>query len=72
MGGSSEIFRNNEVQLEDLSIGGDFHAGQMRGRVLLLNGMFAATTVRNDASPAVGQWDVRAVKQVLLVLALPD
>src|SRR5277367_3715273 len=60
MGGSSEIFRNNEVQLEDLSIGGDFHAGQMRGRVLLLNGMFAATTVRNDASPAVGQWDVRA------------
>ncbi|HEY1760371.1 MAG TPA: TonB-dependent receptor [Bryobacteraceae bacterium] len=60
MGGSSEIFRNNEVQLEDLSIGGDFHDGQMRGRVLLLDGMFAATTVRNDASPAVGQWDVRA------------
>ena len=26
----------------------------------LLFGMFAATTVRNDASPAVGQWDVRA------------
>jgi len=60
MGGSSEIFRSSEVQLEDLSIGGDFHDGQMRGRVLLLNGMFAATTVRNDASPAVGQWDVRA------------
>ncbi len=60
MGGSSEIFRNNEVQLEDLSFGGDFHAGQMRGRVLFLDGMFAATTVRNDASPAVGQWDVRA------------
>ncbi len=60
MGGSSEIFRNNEVQLEDLSIGGDFHDGNMRGRVLALFGMFAATTVRNDASPAVGQWDVRA------------
>ncbi len=60
MGGSSEIFRNNEVQLEDLSIGGDFHAGQMRGRVLALFGMFSSTTVRNDASPAVGQWDVRA------------
>ncbi len=60
MGGSSEIFRNNEVQLEDLSIGGDFHDGNMRGRVLLLDGMFAATTVRNDSSPAVGQWDVAA------------
>lgn len=58
MGGSSEIFRNNEVQLEDLSIGGDFHDGQMRGRVLMLFGMFAATTARNDASPSVGQWDV--------------
>ena len=32
----------------------------MRGRVLVLFGMFAATTPRNDASPAVGQWDVRA------------
>ena len=60
MGGSSEVFRSDEFQLEDLSIGGDFHAGNMRGRVLALFGMFAATTVRNDASPAVGQWDVRA------------
>ena len=60
MGGSSEVFRSDEVQLEDLSIGGDFHAGNMRGRVLALFGMFAATTVRNDASPSVGQWDVRA------------
>jgi hypothetical protein len=60
MGGSSEVFRSSEVQLEDLSLGGDFHAGSMRGRVLTLFGMFSATTVRNDASPAVGQWDVRA------------
>ncbi len=60
MGGSSEVFRSDEVQLEDLSIGGDFHDGHMRGRVLMLFGMFSATTVRNDPSPAVGQWDVRA------------
>jgi hypothetical protein len=60
MGGSSEVFRSGEVQLEDLSIGGDFHDGHMRGRVLALFGMFSATTVRNDPSPAVGQWDVRA------------
>lgn len=60
MGGSSEVFRSGEVQLEDLSVGGDFHVGNVRGRVLALFGMFSATTVRNDASPAVGQWDVRA------------
>jgi Putative beta-barrel porin-2, OmpL-like. bbp2/Carboxypeptidase regulatory-like domain len=60
MGGSSEVFRSGEVQLEDLSVGGDFHAGHMRGRLLALFGMFSATTPRNDASPAVGQWDVRS------------
>jgi hypothetical protein len=60
MGGSSEVFRSGEVQVEDLSIGGDFHAGHMRGRVLALFGMFSSTTVRNDSSPAVGQWDVRS------------
>jgi BMFP domain-containing protein YqiC len=60
MGGSSEVFRSGEVQLEDLSFGGDFHAGNMRGRVLFLFGMFSATTPRNDASAAVGQWDVRS------------
>ena len=59
MGGSSEVFRSDELQLEDLSIGGDFHVDNVRGRVLLLDGMFAATTARNDASSAVGQWDVR-------------
>jgi hypothetical protein len=60
MGGSSEVFRSGEVQVEDLSIGGDFHAGNMRGRVLALFGMFSTTTPRNDASAGVGQWDVRS------------
>jgi hypothetical protein len=60
MGGSSEVFRNGEVQIEDLSVGGDFHVGNARGRVLTLFGMFSSTTVRNDASPAIGQWDVRS------------
>lgn len=60
MGGSSEVFRNGEFQVEDLSVGGDFHVDNVRGRVLALFGLFSATTVRNDASPAVGQWDVRS------------
>src|SRR5208283_3121727 len=54
--GSSEIFRSYEVQLEQLSFGGDFHWNNVRGRVLTMNGMFAVTTPRNDASTARGQW----------------
>jgi hypothetical protein len=56
MGGSTEIFRSMEVQLEQLSFGGDFHWNNVRGRILTMNGMFATTTPRNDASPARGQW----------------
>lgn len=59
MGGSSEVFRSGEVQVEQISVGGDFHAGNVRGRILTMFGMFATTTPRNDASAAVGQWDVR-------------
>src|SRR5215471_9770609 len=33
LGGSTEIFRSNEVQLEQISIGGDFHWQNVRGRV---------------------------------------
>lgn len=59
MGGSSEVFRSGEVQLEQISLGGDLHVGNVRGRLLTLFGMFAQTTPRNDASVAVGQWDAR-------------
>jgi hypothetical protein len=59
LGGSSEVFRSNEVQLEQISLGGDLHVGNVRGRILTLFGMFAQTTPRNDASVAVGQWDAR-------------
>ncbi len=59
MGGSSEIFRSNEVQVEQISFGGDFHWQNVRGRVLTMNGMFGVTTPRNDSSPGRGQWDLR-------------
>ena len=57
--GSTEVFRSNEVQLEQISFGGDFHWQNVRGRVLTMGGMFASTTPRNDASVARGQWDLR-------------
>ncbi len=59
MGGSTEIFRSSEVQVEQISVGGDLHWDHVRGRFLTMNGMFAVTTPRNDASPGRGQWDLR-------------
>jgi hypothetical protein len=58
LGGSTESFRSGEVQLEQISVGGDFHWQNVRGRVLYMDGLFAFTTPRNDASPNVGQWSV--------------
>ncbi len=57
--GSTESFRSGEVQLEQISVGGDFHWQGVRGRILIMDGMFATTTPRNDASAGVGQWDLR-------------
>jgi len=59
MGGSTEQFRSGEFQLEQVSVGGDFHWDNVRGRLLTMTGLFATTTPRNDASDAVGQWDLK-------------
>ncbi len=57
--GATESFRSGEVQIEQVSVGGDFHWQNVRGRILTMFGMFATTTPRNDASFGVGQWDLR-------------
>jgi hypothetical protein len=59
MGGSTESFRSGEFQEEQISVGGDFHWQNVRGRVLYMMGLFATTTPRNDGSAGVGQWDLR-------------
>ncbi len=68
--GSTESFRSGEVQIEQASVGGDFHWKNVRGRILFMDGLFATTTPRNDASSAtgsasgntggVGQWDLQS------------
>ncbi len=58
LGGSSEIFRSGEVQVTQLGVGGDFHWENVRARLMTQFGMYSATTPRNDASPAVGAWDL--------------
>ena len=55
IGGSSEIFRADEVQVTQLGIGGDLHYDNVRARVLTQFGLYSETTPRNDASPARGQ-----------------
>jgi hypothetical protein len=59
IGGATESFRSGEVQIEQASVGGDFHWQNVRGRILFIQGLFATTTPRNDASAGVGQWDLR-------------
>jgi hypothetical protein len=65
LGGSTEIFRSNEVQMDQISFGGDLHWQNVRGRILTLQGMFGVTTPRNDASPGRGQWDLRGAYKYL-------
>ncbi|HEV2299123.1 MAG TPA: outer membrane beta-barrel protein [Candidatus Acidoferrales bacterium] len=56
--GSSESGRAQEVQVQQLGIGGDFHYNNVRGRLMTQFGMYSTMTPRNDASPARGQWDL--------------
>jgi Putative beta-barrel porin-2, OmpL-like. bbp2 len=58
IGGSSEVFRSNEVQVTQLGVGGDFHYDNVRARVMTQFGLYSQTTPRNDASPARGQWNL--------------
>jgi len=58
IGGSSEIFRSNEVQVTQLGVGGDFHYDNVRARLMTQFGLYSETTPRNDASPARGQWNL--------------
>jgi hypothetical protein len=58
LGGSTESFRSDEVQVEQLSFGGDIRIDNVRGRILTMYGMFATTTPRNDPSVVRGQWDL--------------
>jgi hypothetical protein len=58
IGGSSEVFRANEVHLTQLGVGGDFHYDNVRARLMTQFGLYSQTTPRNDASPARGQWNL--------------
>jgi hypothetical protein len=58
IGGSSEVFRAQEVQLEQLGIGGDLLIDHVHARLMTQFGEYSVTTPRNDASVSRGQWDL--------------
>ncbi len=58
IGGSSEIFRSNEVGITQLGVGGDFHYDHVRARLMTQFGLYSETTPRNDASYSRGQWNL--------------
>jgi hypothetical protein len=59
IGGSTELFRSDEWQLENVSLGGDFRLDNVRGRFLCMcGGMWSTTSPRNDASSNRGQWQL--------------
>jgi hypothetical protein len=56
--GSANSYRSNELQLTDLSFGGDFHWKNVRARFITQFGLYSTGIPRNDASVARGQWDL--------------
>ena len=57
--GSTEEFRSGEFQIEQVSLGGNFHWNNVQARFLSMFGLFSVTTPRNDASAGVGEWDLQ-------------
>jgi hypothetical protein len=55
---TTEGERTGEFIIQALNIGGDFHAGNMQGRILTQFGAVSTAVPRNDASYSVGQWQL--------------
>src|ERR1700728_1894357 len=63
--GSSEVFRSQEVQLEQLGVGGDLLIDHVHARLMTQFGEYSVTTPRNDASVTRGQWNLDAAYRYL-------
>jgi len=56
--GSSEIFRSQEFQVEQLGFGGDFYLSNVHARIMSQFGLYSVTTPRNDSSVSRGGWNL--------------
>jgi hypothetical protein len=57
--GSTTLSRNNEMTLQFLGFGGDFHYEHARGRLMTQFGMRSTVVPRNDGSSFRGQFDLQ-------------
>jgi hypothetical protein len=57
--GSTALSRNHELTLAFMGIGGDFHYGNARGRMMLQYGLRSTLVPRNDFSSFRGQFDLQ-------------
>ena len=55
---TTEGERTGEFVIQALNVGGDFHAGNMQGRILTQFGAVSTAVPRNDASYSQGQWQL--------------
>jgi Putative beta-barrel porin-2, OmpL-like. bbp2 len=55
---TTEGERTGEFVIQALGVGGDFHAGNMQGRILTQFGAVSTAVPRNDASYSLGQWQL--------------
>jgi hypothetical protein len=55
---TTEGERTGEFTIQAVGVGGDFHAGNMQGRVFTQFGAVSTAVPRNDASYSVGQWQL--------------
>jgi hypothetical protein len=55
---TTEGERTGEFIIQALGVGGDFHSGNMQGRVFTQFGAVSTAVPRNDASYSLGQWQL--------------
>jgi hypothetical protein len=55
---TTEGERTGEFIIQALGAGGDFHSGNMQGRIFTQFGAVSTAVPRNDASYSLGQWDL--------------
>jgi len=55
---TTEGERTGEFIIQAMNVGGDFHAGNMQGRILTQFGAVSTAVPRNDASYSQGQWQL--------------
>ena len=55
---TTEGERTGEFTIQAVGVGGDFHSGNMQGRILTQFGAVATAVPRNDASYSLGHWQL--------------